>query len=187
MLSHLTLRQRRSQKTLSSPRPRQHAHPPPLARPPRRRPPPAPLHLRRHPLGVFPAYAGEPYPLSPTPYPLGPTGLSPAYAGKPPPQGNCIKSVQTHLRLPESVGAPLVGALRGLLWRPNLDAIALFSLPLRAPSRTKKVFFVVLRGPSWTKKGVLHPPIPLAKSAHMCDNSLQPNPRRPTANSRQPQ
>ena len=32
-----------------------------------------------------------------------------------------------------------MGALRGLLWRPNLDAIALFSLPLRAPSRTKKV------------------------------------------------
>ena len=49
MLSHLTLRQRRSQKTLSSSRPRQHAHPPrPLARPPRRRPPPAPLHLRWH-------------------------------------------------------------------------------------------------------------------------------------------
>ena len=71
-----------------------------------------------------------------------------------------------------------MGALRGLLWRPNLDAMALFSLPLRAPSRTKKVFFlplrgqkkvffappfaalrgqkkvffVVLRGPSWTKR-----------------------------------
>ena len=29
MLSHSTLRQRRSQKTLSSPRPRQHAHPRP--------------------------------------------------------------------------------------------------------------------------------------------------------------
>ena len=85
------------------------------------------------------------------------------------------------MRLPESVGAPLVGALRGLLWRPNLDAIALFSLPLRAPlldkkgflrapscpsaalrgqkkvlfaplRGQKKVFFVVLRGPSWTKK-----------------------------------
>ena len=35
----------------------------------------------------------------------------PAYAGEPPPQGNGIKSVQTHVRLPESVGAPLVGAL----------------------------------------------------------------------------
>ena len=55
------------------------------------------------------------------------------------------------MRLPESVGAPLVGTLRGLLWRPNLDAIALFSLPLRAPSRTKKVFSVPLRGPPWTK------------------------------------
>ena len=57
-----------------------------------------------------------------------------------------------------------MGALRGQLWRPNLDAIALFSVPLRAPSRTKKVFSlplrgqngvkvfsVPLRGPPWTK------------------------------------
>ena len=77
------------------------------------------------------------------------------------------------MRLPESVGAPLVGALRGLLWRPNLDAIALFSLPLRPfaplraadPSRPsgQKVlplpFSAALRGqkvlplpfPPWTK------------------------------------
>ena len=48
----------------------------------------------------------------------------------------------------QSVGAPLVGALRGLLWRPNLDAIALFSLPLRAPS-------------SGLKKGVPCPFAPL--------------------------
>ena len=77
-------------------------------------------------------------------------------------QGNCIKLGQTHVSLPESVGAPLVGALRGLLWRPNLDAIAQFSLPLRgqegskmssAPLRgQKKVFFAPLRAPSRTKK-----------------------------------
>ena len=64
------------------------------------------------------------------------------------------------MRLPESVGAPLVGALpsgRGTPCGcpPNLDAIALFSLPLRAPSRTKKGF---LRGPPWTKKGFLRAP-----------------------------
>ena len=100
------------------------------------------------------------------------------------------------MRLPESVGAPLVGtlprayrpvraplvgALRGLLWRPNLDAIALFSLPLRAPSRTIgpsgaplvgalrgllwrpnldaiALFSLPLRGPSRTKKGFLRAP-----------------------------
>ena len=74
-----------------------------------------------------------------------------------------------------------MGALRGLLWRPNLDAIALFSLPLRAPPWIKrfssrpfaplrgqkrcspcpfvplrgqngvKVFSASLRGPPWTK------------------------------------
>ena len=75
------------------------------------------------------------------------------------------------------VGAPLVGALCELLWRPNLHAIALFRAPpsvplrgqegskmssaplrgqkkvffapLRAPSRTKKVFFLPLRGLLW--------------------------------------
>ena len=69
-----------------------------------------------------------------------------------------------------------MGALRGLLWRPNLDAIALFSLPLRAPSWTKKGFLrapsrpfadkkgfsswssAALRGPPWTKKGLLRAP-----------------------------
>ena len=56
-------------------------------------------------------------------------------------QGNCIKLGQTHVSLPESVGAPLVGALRGLLWRPNLDAIALFSLPFRGQEGSK-----------WTKR-----------------------------------
>ena len=65
--------------------------------------------------------------------------------------GHCIKLGQTHLRLPESVGAPLVGALRGLLWRPNLDAIALFSLPLRGQEGSK-MFSVPLRGPPWTKR-----------------------------------
>ena len=62
------------------------------------------------------------------------------------------------MRLPESVGAPLVGALRGLLWRPNLDAIALFSLPLRAPSRTKKGFLRAPSRPFADKKGVLPAP-----------------------------
>ena len=65
--------------------------------------------------------------------------------------GHCIKLGQTHVRLPESVGAPLVGALRGLLWRPNLDAIALFSLPLRGQEGSK-MFSVPLRGPPWTKR-----------------------------------
>ena len=38
--------------------------------------------------------------------------------------------------LPESVGVPLVGALREQLWRPNLDA---FALALRSlNSRSKK-------------------------------------------------
>ena len=72
-------------------------------------------------------------------------------------QGNCIKLGQTHVSLPESVGAPLVGALRGLLWRPNLDAIALFSLPLRGQEGSK-MFSVPLRGPPWTKKGFLRAP-----------------------------
>ncbi len=61
------------------------------------------------------------------------------------------------MSLPESVGAPLVGALRGLLWRPNLDAIALFSLPLRGQEGSK-MFSVPLRGPPWTKKGFLRAP-----------------------------
>ena len=33
----------------------------------------------------------------------------------------------------QTVGAPLVGALRGLLWRPNLDAIALKAAAARWP------------------------------------------------------
>ena len=41
--------------------------------------------------------------------------------------------------------------LRGLLWRPNLDAIALFSLPLRGQEGSK-MFSVPLRGPPWTKR-----------------------------------
>ena len=165
MLSHSTLRQRRSQKTLSSARPRQHAHPPPLARPPRRRPPPAPLHLRRHPLGVFLAYAGEP-----------------------PPQGNCIKLGQSHVRLPESgwgtpCGCPSQGITPGTGGRFLSRKKKTIG---RGAPRGRPPSAIVASQLRYVSPD-LRPPIPLAKSAHMCDNSLQPNPRRPSANSRRPQ
>ena len=65
-----------------------------------------------------------------------------------------------------SVGAPLVGALRGLLWRPNLDAIVFPcpSAPLRGQKRCSSApsyLMEELALKSRTKKGVLRGPSPL--------------------------
>ena len=72
------------------------------------------------------------------------------------------------LRAPSRTKKVFFLPLRGLLWRPNLDAIALFSLPLRgqkgskmssAPLRgQKKVFFAPPSRPFADKKGVLPAP-----------------------------
>ena len=55
------------------------------------------------------------------------------------------------LRAPSRTKKVFFLPLRGLLWRPNLDAIALFSLPLRGQEGSK-MFSVPLRGPPWTKR-----------------------------------
>ena len=178
MLSYSTLRQRRSQKSLSSPRPRQHAYPPPLRRrpspapgaPPRRRPPPAPFHLRRDPLAA-PRRR------------LLLLGAQPIHLRRHPDRAPLARS---RLRLPRlltssrmqvtAIAAPHL--LRPFPCRCHLAA----PFPRLVPSNQSAP--LLLQQESWLPTP---PPIPLAKSAHMCDNSLQPNPRRPSANSRQPQ
>ena len=77
-------------------------------------------------------------------------------------QGNPIKLGQTQMRLPEPVGAPLMGAHSvGYSWRPNLDPGCPVPRTPPRPLRTKKVSKSLLGAPPAAQrpaKGVLCAP-----------------------------